>query len=159
MKNARRHLGLSLVEMLVVVGVIALIASVAVTLTLRMTNQAKERDLASIFALLKTALQEYREETGEFPLQAERESANASSHMQLLYERLMAEPASRQVLTQLAGLSSGNDTTGREVGRVLDPWGTVLDYQYGPDDDLPELISAGPDRQFGTEDDISSRAG
>ncbi len=145
--------------MLVVVGIIALIASVAVTLTLRMTNQAKERDLASIFALLKTALQEYREETGEFPLQAEREFANASSHMQLLYERLMAEPASRQVLTQLAGLSSGKDTNGREVGRVLDPWGTVLDYRYGPDDDLPELISAGPDRQFGTEDDISSRAG
>lgn len=159
MKNARRHLGLSLVEMLVVVGVIALIASMAVTLTLRMTNQAKERELASIFALLKTALQEYREETGAFPLQAEREFSNAAAHMELLYERLMAEPASRQVMTRLAGLPSGKDTTGRGVGRVLDPWGTVLDYRYGPDDDLPELISAGPDRRFGTEDDISSRAG
>ncbi len=145
--------------MLVVVGIIALIASVAVTLTLRMTNQAKERELASIFALLKTALQEYHEETGAFPLQPEQDFANAATHMQQMYERLIAEPASRQILTQLAGLPSGRDTTGREVGRVLDPWGTVLDYRYGPDDDLPELISAGPDRRFGTEDDISSRAG
>ncbi len=145
--------------MLVVVGIIALIASVAVTLTLRMTNQAKERELASIFALLKTALQEYREETGAFPLQPEQDFASAATHMQQMYERLIAEPASRQILTQLAGLPSGRDTTGREGGRVLDPWGTVLDYRYGPDDDLPELISAGPDRRFGTEDDISSRAG
>ena len=159
MKNARRHLGLSLVGMLVVVGIIALIASVAVTLTLRMTNQAKERDLASIFALLKTACRSTARRPASFLCRP-----NESLPMRRLTCNCCtsgswpSRPRAR-VLTQLAGLSSGNDTTGREVGRVLDPWGTVLDYQYGPDDDLPELISAGPDRQFGTEDDISSRAG
>ncbi len=146
--------------MLVVVAIVVLVASLAVTLTLRMTNQAKERELASIFALLKTALQDYYEETGAFPMQPESNSANAAAHMELLYERLMAEPASRRVLTHLAGLPAKSDPAGRDdVARIRDPWGTVLDYRYGPDDDFPELLSAGPDRQFGTEDDISSRTG
>ncbi len=159
MTNARQHLGLSLVETLVVVAIVALAAGLAVTLTLRMTNQARERELASIFALLKTALQEYRQETGQFPPQPELDHANAVAHMKLLYERLMAEPASRQVLTHLTGLPAKSDPAAVDVAEIRDPWGTVLDYRYGPDDDLPELISAGPDREFGTEDDISSLAG
>lgn len=159
MTNARRHLGLTLVEMLVVVAIIVLVAGFAITLTLRMANQARERELASMFALLNTALQEYHQETGEFPPQPELDHANAAAHMQLLYERLMVEPASRRVLTHLTSLPAKSDPAGDALAEVRDPWGTVLDYRYGPDDDLPELISAGPDREFGTEDDISSRAG
>jgi prepilin-type N-terminal cleavage/methylation domain-containing protein len=181
MTNARRHVGLSLIEMLVVVAIVAVVAGLVVTLTLRMNNQAKERDLASAFALFRSALQEYHEETGEYPPQPEQNYANAAAHMQLLYERLTAEPASRQVLTHLASSAvpgnlahsvvirvrnpSGTVLEYRyEIGdgsptQVRDAWGTMLDYRYGPDDDFPELISAGPDEVFGTEDDISSRTG
>jgi type II secretory pathway pseudopilin PulG len=159
MRNAKRQVGLSLVEMLVVVAIIMVVAGLAVTLTSRLGRQAKERDLASAFAMFKGALQEYREETGEFPPQPERNYANAPLHMRLLYERLMAEPASRQVLSHLAGFPTQGDQTSLEVAEVRDPWGTVLDYRSGPDDDFPELISAGPDREFGTEDDINSRTG
>lgn len=145
--------------MLVVVAIVAVVAGMVVTQTLRMSNQAKERDLASAFAMFKSAWQEYHDATGEFPLQPELDYANAAVHMQLLYERLMAEPASRQVLTHVPGFVTKGDQTGLDMSQVRDPWGTVLDYRYGPNDDFPELISAGPDKVFGTEDDISSRAG
>ncbi len=62
--------------------------------------------------------------------------------------------------------------------RIVDPWGTTLHYDYYPDwadytgpnglagyfgyagkskRTFPEIISAGPDRIFGTGDDITSR--
>lgn len=145
--------------MLVVVAIVAVVAGLVVTLTLRMSNQAKERDLASAFALLKSALQEYRDQTGEFPPQPELDFDNAPVHMELLYERLMSEPASRKVLAHLARFPAADDSPDVDIAMVRDPWGTVLDYRFGPDDDLPEFISAGPDKVFGTEDDISSRTG
>jgi hypothetical protein len=40
---------------------------------------------------------------------------------------------------------------------IYDPWGTVLDYRYLAGDNFPELVSAGPDKIFGTADDISNR--
>lgn len=141
------------------VAIVAVVASLAVTLTWRMSNQAKERDLASAFALFKSALQEYREKTGEFPPQPEVDFAEAAAHMQLLYERLMAEPASREVLSHLARFPAKEDGPDLEAAPIRDPWGTVLDYRFGPDDDFPEFISAGPDKAFGTEDDISSMTG
>lgn len=159
MTNAKRQAGLSLVEMLVVVAIVAVVASLAVTLALRISKQAKERDLASAFALFKSALQEYRDQTGEFPAQPELDFANATVHMQWLYEQLMAEPASRKVLSHLARFPAKEDGPDLEAAPIRDPWGTVLDYRFGPDDDFPEFISAGPDKVFGTEDDISSMTG
>ena len=35
---------------------------------------------------------------------------------------------------------------------LVDPWGTIIVYRCSGDD--PTVISAGPDRAFGTEDDI-----
>jgi prepilin-type N-terminal cleavage/methylation domain-containing protein len=51
------------------------------------------------------------------------------------------------------------------LSRVIDPWGTALKYDYYDEVTLdprsrrtfPEIISAGPDKKFGTADDISSR--
>jgi prepilin-type N-terminal cleavage/methylation domain-containing protein len=49
--------------------------------------------------------------------------------------------------------------------RIIDPWGTTLRYEYYDNTTLnphskrtfPVITSAGPDRQFGNTDDISSR--
>jgi hypothetical protein len=53
------------------------------------------------------------------------------------------------------------------LSRIIDPWGTTLKYDYyyevliPPDPrqkrTFPVITSAGPDKQFGTADDISSR--
>jgi general secretion pathway protein G len=42
---------------------------------------------------------------------------------------------------------------------LYDPWDTLYKYEYpgSKDPSRPEIISAGPDKQFGSEDDMSSQ--
>lgn len=40
--------------------------------------------------------------------------------------------------------------------RFVDAWGTSLNYVYQAGDTFPVIISAGPDKKFGTEDDLKS---
>lgn len=65
-------------------------------------------------------------------------------------------------------LTSGVQTSKYPFTRIIDPWGTTLRYNYydkriidwRPDLDtkktFPVITSAGPDKQFGTTDDISN---
>lgn len=156
MANARNKLGLSLLEMLVVLGIIVVLAGLAIALTLRVENQSKERAVANVFALLRSALREYYEDAGAFPVQAERNYGNAPAHVELLYGALDSVPASRQVLKQVNSAFVRVGSTA-SAPRLCDPWGTALDYVYVPNDQFPELTSAGPDKKFGTIDDISSK--
>jgi prepilin-type N-terminal cleavage/methylation domain-containing protein len=157
MADLGHNKALTLVEILVVVAIIAVLATFVIALTLRVENQSKENALASAFTLLESALQEYYEYKGEFPVQPQRDSARAAEHTALMYEALQSVPASRDVLKQVdAALIEGDaDLPGQ--WQVHDVWGTVLDYVYVPGDNFPELISAGPDQEFGTQDDISNR--
>jgi len=89
-------------------------------------------------------------------------------------------PASRQTLEKIDSSlitdegTAGNIKVSRVVRidgkdypllRIIDPWGETLHYdyyyEYAPDPDskrnFPVVSSAGPDRVFGTTDDISSR--
>ena len=60
--NTRKYkFGLSLVEMLIVVGVIALLATMVISVASRIDSQSKEKGLKSTFVLLEGALEEYRE--------------------------------------------------------------------------------------------------
>jgi len=134
---------------------LAVLGTFVITLTLRVENQSKEKALANAFALLETALQEYREYQGQFPEQSVRDSNFAADHVALLYEALRSVPASREVLTKVSSVLVRGDSN--KPRQIRDVWGTELDYVYVPGDNFPELISAGPDRDFGTGDDISNR--
>jgi hypothetical protein len=149
----------TLVEMLVVLGIITVLAGIVITLTLRVDNQSKERALDSAFALLSTSLREYYEFRDIFPPQPVRDSGLALEHIELMVRELRSVPDSRQVLDQLDPGLIRSEAGLADVPELRDPWGTVLDYIYDYDagDRFPELISAGPDRRFGTEDDISSK--
>jgi len=60
--NTRRYkYGLSLVEMLIVIGVIALLATMVVGIASRVDNQAKERLVKSTVTILGAALEEFRD--------------------------------------------------------------------------------------------------
>jgi len=157
MADLRHNKALTLVEILVVVAIIAVLATFVITLTLRVENTSKQKALANAVALLDAALQEYREYTGQFPVQPERNSTRAAEHTALMYEALKSVPDSRNVLKQIDSTLVEGDADLPGQWQVHDMWGTVLDYVYVPGDNFPELISAGPDRTFGTEDDISSR--
>ncbi len=159
MTDGTRSRGVTLVELLVVMGIIAVLASLVVTLTLRVDNQSKERALDSAFSLVSTSLREYYEFRDAFPQQPERNATNALAHIELMMQELRSVPDARQVLDQLNPALIKSQTGLADVPELRDPWGTVLDYVYdrAAGDNFPELISAGPDRQFGTGDDISSK--
>jgi len=155
MIDLRHNRALTLVEMLVVVSIIAVLATFVITLTRRVENQSKEHALANAYALLETALQEYHEYKGEFPEQSKRDANFAATHAELMYEALRSVPDSRAVLAKINRVLIKGDSGDRR--RIHDVWGTAIDYIYAPGDNFPELISAGPDREFGTGDDISNQ--
>ena len=157
MANSRQNSGVTLVEMLVVLGIIVVLAGVVVTVTLRVDTQSKENALQNALALVGSALREYYEVKGQFPSQAERDSANALAHIEAMYQELHLVPAARQVLDKLSAGVVKNEGGGADLRSIRDPWGTVMDYVYLPGDTFPEVISAGPDRQFGTGDDLSNK--
>jgi prepilin-type N-terminal cleavage/methylation domain-containing protein len=98
---------------------------------------------------------------------------------EVMYLLLSMVPTSRETLGKIdkSLIASRNATITITIGtqkqvypllRVIDPWGTTLRYDYydettGPPPDpktkrnFPLITSAGPDKIFGTSDDITSR--
>jgi len=158
MKSYKYKHGLTLVETLAVVAIIALLASILIGIAGRIDNQSKERCLKSTFALLECALQEYYGYTGKFPEQPEKNFTNALTHSEYLYNELALIPESRKILEKISDSFLKNEYgTVETPAEIYDPWGMALDYRYVAGDNFPELISAGPDKIFGTADDINNR--
>ena len=144
--------------MVIVVAIVAMLVTMVISVVRRVDNQAKEKGLANIFALLESALQEYHEYSGKFPEQPEKNFANAAEHCEYLYEELQSIPSSREVLGKISNSLLKNKWGAADSQpEIYDPWGKELDYRYESGNNFPELISAGPDKIFGTSDDISSK--
>ena len=158
MKRYKNNSGVTLVEILVVVAIIAILATIVIGIAAGINNQSKERSLEFIFSLLESALQEYYEVKGTFPEQQERIFVNAQIHSQYLYDALEQIPESREILGRITKSMIKNEYGAIDTPpEIYDPWETVIDYIYVPGDNFPELISAGPDKIFGTADDISNK--
>jgi type II secretory pathway pseudopilin PulG len=153
-----RHgvLGLTLVEILVTVAIIAVLTTMVMTIVKRVDNQAKEKSLANTFAVLESALQEYYEYWNAFP---DPNTPAYATHSAALYGQLQATPTARSLLNKVDEAYIKNHPSVPSTLQIHDPWGTVLDYRYVPSSNFPELMSAGPDEKFSTADDISSRKG
>ncbi len=100
------------------------------------------------------------------------------SGSEALYFFLSRVPESRKTLDKIdSSLITNKDKDKRDMTitvdgkeypllRIIDPWGTTLRYDYYDEDVLPPnpnearifpvITSAGPDKEFGTADDISS---
>jgi prepilin-type N-terminal cleavage/methylation domain-containing protein len=158
MKRYKYKYGITLVEILVVVAIIAILATMVIGIASRINDQSKERGLESNFTLLESALQEYREGTGKFPEQPEKNVANALIHSEYLYRELDLMPESRKILGKITNsLIKNAYGTIDTPPEIYDPWGMVIDYIYIAGDNFPELVSGGPDKIFGTTDDISNK--
>jgi len=209
MKSYRDKTGFTLVEILVVVAIIAILATMVISLAARIETQGDERRTRNAFALLDAALGEFRDyeynyghsdyDGFDFPLDCngftqpglENTLENALgmnagdvvigggthdpdySGIEALYFFLSRVPESRKTLAKIDSsliISDGIievDEKRYPLLRIIDPWGETLRYDYYDEDDLPldpdearnfpVIISAGPDRIFGTDDDITSR--
>lgn len=162
MTQDHHNRAVTLIEMTIVVGIIAVLAAIVVTLTLHIDNQSKQRALDNAFEQLNASLREYYEVRDRFPEQIVRDSTLALDHIELMVKELRSVPDSRAVLDKLHPAMVKNTAGDPGIPEIRDPWGTVLDYVYeyagGKGDSFPEVISAGPDKKFGTQDDISSKA-
>jgi|SRR3972149_10033767 len=149
----RTKFGLTLVEILIVVAVIALLAAMVIGISSRIDNQAKEKGMKNIFTILDGALDEYKDFKDDFPVAND---VDPSVNSEILYGELYSIPTSRVVLEKIdASLIKDKDDDGKP--EIYDLWGTVLDYRYKSGDSFPQLISAGPDKEPNTPDDISNR--
>jgi len=160
MKTRKYKHGLSLVEMLIVVGVIALLTTMVISVASRVDNQSKEHLLKGTFALLEGALEEYKEFQGAFPQQPVKDFTDVSLHSENLYKELYSVPGSRKILDKISGSLIKHDYDSGivpAVPEIYDPWGTALDYRYEAGENFPELVSAGPDKVFGNADDITNK--
>lgn len=145
-------------EMLIVVGIIAILVTMVISVASRIDTRSKEKETESLLTLLDSALQEYHEFTGRFPEQSEIDTANALIHSEFLYGELKSNPNARVILEKLNQSSVKNTYgTADTAFEIYDPWGTTLDYRYVTGDHFPLLISAGPDKTFGTADDINNK--
>lgn len=140
--------------MLIVIAIIAVLASMVIMITTRINNQSRERSLESTFSLLDGALQEYYDYWKTFP---DPNESSYPTHSAALYGQLYKTPGSKQVLEKLSDTLVKKTPGTNDMPQIYDPWGTILDYRYKSGDTFPSLISAGPDKIIGTTDDITNR--
>ena len=154
MKSRESKYGMTLVEMLIVVAMIAMLATIVIAVAARIGSQAKEKGLQNVFSLLESALQEYYEYWNVFP---DPNKPSYLTHSAALYGQLQATPSSRKILENIDTSLIKNNPAAVDMPQIYDVWAILLDYRYVPGDTFPELISAGPDKMFATADDISSK--
>jgi len=158
MESGRHTIGISLVEILVALAVVAILAAIVVGVGSGLERQSKRKAVMATFAVLESALQEYYDFYGAYP---EASDGEPGANCEKLYAELYSLPGSREVLERVEKRFIANrfdPGAVPEVQEIYDPWGTVLDYRYSPGDSFPRLISAGPDKDIKTAgDNITNR--
>jgi general secretion pathway protein G len=158
MKRRLQQSGVTLVEMLVVVSILAILAIMFGFGMPRLQRQSQVRSVERMFHLMDEALIVYQQERGAFP-----EAATIED----LYREMASLPAAREIMGHIevnwgrpASPVTGTATEDRSAWPpVLDPWGEMFRYQWQAQggDTFPHLISNGPDGLPNTDDDIMNR--
>ena len=137
-RKIRRNPGFTLLEMVIVLGIIAMILGGAIYTMRDIGGSAKLQQVNSDFVTLRNALEMYKLNGGQYP--------TTQQGLAALVDRPNSEPRPRM--------------WSRLFDKVpLDPWGTDYLYRFPGKKTATdfELISRGKDGQEGTDDDISSQ--
>jgi general secretion pathway protein G len=129
----RRQKGMTLLEIMIVIAILALIASVVVVAVMNQFERAKIKTAKLKIGEIQKALDLYKVDQGDFPSQSE----------------------GLQVLVSPPG---GGAPYLKEKDVPKDPWGQGFVY-YNPSRSGGagiEVVSKGPDKQEGTQDDIKA---
>lgn len=235
MNVQKKNTGLTLVEMLLTVTIVAILATIVITTVVRIDARNKENLTAGLMRTINAALSEFRDygfaykrnttdpcelafyRSLDFPpdcngytvsqIEAEIEEllgldpgeviiSGYTDHNDLSYSGcevmyffLWKVPTSRAVLSNIdKSFLTNTDRDNQEMTirikdrdsrtnpwmRIIDPWGTTLNYDYYVNEQVennslnyeeraetirsfPLITSAGPDKKFGTDDDIYNR--
>lgn len=130
--------GFTLLEIVIVLGIIAVILGGSIAVVGKMGNSAKLQRVTSDFNTISSAVKMYRLNAGTVPT------------TQQGLDALVKKPASTPVPKRWTQVAS-------EV--PADPWQQPYQYRYPGKIDAGEfeIYTKGPDGQEGTEDDISSQ--
>lgn len=137
-RRRRIRAGFSLLEMVIVLGIIAVILGGAIAVLGKVGEGAKLQRVDGDFNSIGSALKMYKINAGSYP--------TTQQGLEALVNRPNSQPVPKR-WTRLAD----------EV--PMDPWNQPYEYKFPGSKDPTdyELISKGADTQLGTGDDISSQ--
>jgi prepilin-type N-terminal cleavage/methylation domain-containing protein len=146
--------GLSLIEIMMAVAIIAVLTAITIGVVSHIDKQSNEKQLASTFALLDGALGEYYDYWKTYP---DPNKPPYPTHSAALYGQLLLTPGINKYIEGINEKLIQKNPKVPDTLQIYDPWGTLLDYRYIPVYTFPKLVSAGPDKLFGTIDDIQNK--
>jgi len=135
---SRLRSGFTLLEMVIVLGIIAMITGGAIFSMKKIGNSAKITTAESDFKSFASGLSMYKINAGNYP--------STTQGLKALKEKPTSAPMPRRWSQVMVKVN-------------LDPWGNEYIYRYPgkKDPTEPEIVSKGPDGQENTEDDLSSQ--
>lgn len=173
--------GFTLTEILVAISIIGLILGILAAASLAVMKEARSEQVRSMMTAMLAANDEFKavrqqgpvnhDSPPNTPINWSQESAGNSSIRRFVYA-IKQVPSAEQIM--IAAIKSSSEEAFERMydgNTVKDRWGTELRYRRSNDgtgsfngednDELPLsrspfLVSAGPDKAFGTDDDITS---
>lgn len=161
MKTKLRNKGFTLAELLIAIGIIALLVTIGVVAGGKMFRYANEKKTYAIMEMLNNAILAYQEDLGEYPSitgtatdQNEYQTTKGSNSDESLPYFLISNSFAQERLKDLPEEAFSDDfetdTTDGVIddvtGGFVDAWGNP--FLYSPEGGMgrtPVIVSAGPD--------------
>lgn len=140
MNHKSRRSGFTLLELLIVVGILVMLAAFALPSFMGTQKQAQTDTATAQLATFEDALRIYQSQNGTYP--------TTEQGLQALIEKPESKPAPKRWAGPYLTTESYND-----------PWGNSYQYAYPGEHNgkkKPDIWSFGPDGEEGTDDDINN---
>jgi len=136
-KRRQRRAGFTLVEVLLVLAILVIIASLGIANYSRAQRKAYANAAKAKVEQLSSLVKQYQIDVGDFPPSL---------------EALLQPPP------DLANPAKWNGPYLEKANLPLDPWERPFEYQYPGihSPELPDIFSAGPDGVKNTQDDVGN---
>jgi general secretion pathway protein G len=136
--STRRRKGFTLLEMVIVLGIIAMILGGAIFAMRGIGDAAKLKQVEADFKSLESALQMYKLNAGSYP--------TSQQGLKSLQEKPTSTPMPRRWVQVMSKIP-------------LDPWDSPYNYRFPGRKRVNEfeILSKGPDGMENTPDDLSSQ--